>query len=84
MEISIFSYFSIKTYVRILIRKCLGNICFHGEIRKLSICFVEKKDLILALYRGLYALHSRAYYKNELVRFHVQHRYYVDFARKNK
>ena len=30
--VNIFSYFSTKTYV-------VGTLCFHGEIRKISILF---------------------------------------------
>ena len=53
-----FSYFSVKTYVVGTHQKRLGeallmsthNICFHGEIRKVSLLLVEKKKSYVELW----------------------------------
>ena len=52
-QVNIFSYFSMKTYTvdthykhlneMLLISTCTNNICFHGEIRKISILLLLKK-----------------------------------------
>ena len=45
---NIFSYFSTKTYVVVLIRST-HYLCFYGEIRKMSTFFIQKSTLSVAM-----------------------------------
>ena len=46
-----FPYFSMKTYVvgTEALLMCTHNICFHREVRKISILLIEKSALLIHL-----------------------------------